>query len=190
MGKTMNTNFMKSLIMTGACAMLLAISTAAFAESDIGFKAIGPRLGYVDPGNDLDGAVEFGAAMEFGEFVRQLHWNGSVSFWSTGREYRYFNDRYDWTSRDIILRTGVDYHFIEGDWEPYAGGGLGLHFYSRDYGNAPNYGDSDENKLGLYIDGGVEHQLGERWTGQLQVQLDFADPDQTALMFNLLYVLK
>ena len=186
----MSKNLGKSVAILGVSIMLLAIAATASAESNIGFKAIGPRLGVVDPGNDLDGAVEFGAAMEFGEFVRQLHWNGSLSFWSTGREYRYFNDRYDWTLRDIIVRTGVAYHSIEGDWEPYAGGGLGLHFYSWDYSNAPNYSNSDDSKLGLYVDGGVEHQIAERWTGQLQVQLDFADPDQTALMFNLLYVLK
>lgn len=187
---TTNKTFVRWFFIFGACVMLLSVSTIASAESDIGFKAIGPRLGFVDPGSNLDGTIEFGAAMEFGEFVRQLHWNGSVSFWSTSREYHYFNDNYDWTLRDIILRSGVDYHFLEGDWEPYAGGGLGLHFYSWDYSNAPNYSNSNDNKIGLYIDGGVEHPLSERWTGKLEVQLDFAEPDQTALMFNLLYVLK
>lgn len=186
----MNTRY---FIVTGLAAvliMLFGISTVAVAESDIGFKAIGPRIGFVDPGSNLDETIEFGVAMEFGEFVKQLHWDGSISFWSTGREYRINDNRYDWTLRDIIVRTGVDYHFIEGDWEPYAGGGIGLHFYSWDYSNSPNYSNADDTKAGLYIDGGIEHQLGENWTGQLELQLDFADPDQTALMFNLLYVLK
>lgn len=169
--------------------MLLAFGSVASAESNIGFKAIGPRLGFVDI-DSFDETIELGVAMEFGEFVPQLHWDGSVSFWSTDREYHYFDNRYDWTLRDVIIRSGVNYHFIEGEWEPYAGGGIGMHFYSWDYSNAPNYNNADETKIALYIDGGVEHTFNENWKGQLQIQFDFAEPDQTALMFNLLYVLK
>jgi opacity protein-like surface antigen len=92
--------------------------------------------------------------------------------------------------RDFILRSGVNYHFLEGDWVPYAGGGLGLHFYSWDYSGMPSFSNNTDTKIGLYIDGGVEHAFNEKWKGQLQVQLDFADPDQTALLFNLIYNLK
>ena len=171
--------------------MLLACCSVASAKSDIGFKGIGPRIGYVDPEGSLDGTVEFGAAFEFGEFVRQLHWDGSVSFWSSGRNYQYpGGNRYDWSLRDFVLRSGVNYHFLEGEWVPYAGGGLGLHFFSWDYRGAPTYNNNTDNKLGVYIDGGVEHAFNEKWVGQLQIQLDFANPDQTALLFNLIYRLK
>ena len=101
----------------------------------------------------LDGTVEFGVALEFGEFVRQLHWDGSVSFWSTGRDYQYYYEnhyhKYSWTLRDFVLRSGVNYHFLEGEWVPYAGGGLGLHFYSWDYSGAPNYNNTSDTKLGI-----------------------------------------
>ncbi len=181
------------------CLALLLSSTEVFARSttqnestsDIGFKGIGPRLGYVNPGSDLDGTAQFGVAFEFGEFVRQLHWDGSVNFWSTGRNYPYYHanryDYYSWKLSDFSLRSGVDYHFMEGPWVPYAGGGLGLHFYSWDYAGAPYYNNTNDTKLGLYIDGGLEHQFSDAWTGQMQLQFDFADPDQNALMFNLIY---
>lgn len=170
--------------------MLLAFGTVASAKSDIGFKGVGPRIGFVDPEGGLDGTIEFGAAFEFGEFAPQLYWDGSASFWSTGREYRYFNDNYNWTLRDLVLRSGVNYHFTEGEWEPYAGGGLGLHFYSWDYSGSPSFNNANDNKIGIYIDGGIEHEFSADTKGQLQLQFDFAEPDQTALLFNLIFNLK
>ena len=129
---SMYTTLIRVSVCTAVCLMVVAFTNAAVAKSDIGFKGIGPRIGYVDPEGGLDGTIEFGAAMEFGEFVRQLHWDGSVSFWSAGRDYNYYNGsgyrNYSWSLRDFILRSGINYHFLEGEWEPYVGGGLGLHF--------------------------------------------------------------
>ena len=190
----MNTRSFMVMVFAGGCILLSACCTEDSAKSDIGFKGIGQRIGFVDPEGGLDGTVEFGVAFEFGEFVRQLHWDGSVSFWSSGRNYRYYHDdrydKYDWTLRDFVLRSGVNYHFVEGEWVPYAGGGLGLHFYSWDYSGAPYYNNANDTKIGLYIDGGLEHQFSANWTGQMQLQFDFAEPDQTALLFNLIYRLK
>ncbi|MBU0507849.1 porin family protein [bacterium] len=190
----MNSNSTVLMTFVGACILLSVCCTEASAGSGIGFKGIGPRIGYVDPESDLDGTVEFGVAFEFGEFVPQLHWDGSVSFWSTGQDWDYYDGnshhKYDWTLRDFVLRSGVNYHFLEGDWVPYAGGGLGLHFYSWDYSGAPNWANSSDTEFGFYIDGGIEHAFNEKWLGQLQLQFDFADPDQTALLFNLIYRLQ
>jgi hypothetical protein len=190
----MNTRSVMATVFVGACILLLACCTEASAKSDIGFKGIGPRIGYVDPEGGLDGTVEFGVAFEFGEFVRQLHWDGSVSFWSSGRDWQYYDGnlhhKYDWKVRDLVVRSGVNYHFLEGEWVPYAGGGLGLHFYSWDYSGAPNWANNSDTKFGIYIDGGIEHDFSKNVAGQLQLQFDFADPDQTALLFNLIFRLR
>jgi hypothetical protein len=191
-------NIRSVMVMTfvGACILLSVCWTEASAESDIGFKGWGPRIGYVDPEGTLDGTVELGVAFEFGEFVPQLHWDGSISFWSSGRNYPYWDNGhhywryYDWTLRDLVLRSGVNYYFTEGEWIPYAGGGLGLHFYSWDYNDYPDHPSSSDTEFGIYIDGGIAHEFNESWTGQMQLQLDFADPDQTALLFNLIYRLE
>lgn len=182
------------MVFVGACFLLSACGMEAYASSDIGFKGIGPRLGYVDPEGGFDGTVEFGVAFEFGEFVPQLHWDGSVSYWSTGHEWEYYDGnsyrKYDWSLSDFVLRSGVNYHFLEGEWVPYAGGGLGLHFYSWDYSGTPSRGNSSDAEFGFYIDGGIQRTFSEKWLGQLQLQFDFADPDQTALLFNLIYRLQ
>jgi hypothetical protein len=128
----MKTHTVMLRIFAFACILLSASRMEAATQGNIGFKRIGPRIGIVDPGAGLDATAEFGLSFEFGEIVRQLHWDGSVSFWSSGRNYPYYDNlnryyRYNWTLRDIVLRSGVNYHFTEGEWVPYAGGGLGLH---------------------------------------------------------------
>lgn len=184
--------FLKSMVFAGTLILFSAVLSDTQA-SEIGFKGIGPRVGYVNP-DGLDGTVEFGVALEFGEIVRQLHWDGSLSYWSAGHDYEYYtgnsHNKYNWKLQDIVLRTGVNFHFIEGEWVPYAGGGVGMHFYSWDYNGAPYYSDNDKTEFGIYIDGGIEHEFNESWIGQMQVQFDFADPDQTALLINLIYRLQ
>ncbi len=192
----MNIRSVMAMVFVGACVLLSAGYTQASDDSNIGMKGIGPRIGYVDPSGALDGTVELGVVFDFGQFVPQLHWDGSVSFWSSGQNYHYYDyphhyDRYyDWTLRDLALRSGVNYHFLEGEWVPYVGGGLAIHFYSWNYNGMPDSPTASDTKVGLYFDGGISHEFNEDWTGQMQIQSDFADPDQTALLFNLIYRLK
>ncbi len=198
----MITRSVTSLVLVGACLALSTGYTAAFAEkiykhtqteSNLGLKGMGPRIGFVDPEGVLDGTVEIGMVFDFGEFTPQLKWDGSVSFWSSDRTYRYYdtphNDwrYYDWKLRDLILRSGVNYYFMADEWVPFVGGGIGMHFYSWDYNDYPNHPSPSETRIGIYIDGGIEHDFGESWTSQVQLQFDSADIDQTALMFNFIH---
>lgn len=194
-------NFQKRIIpaVIGACLMLTAFSANALTRSDktvhygsdIGFKGWGPRLAFVDPEGPFAGTAEVGVVFDFGEFIPQLRWDGSISAWSSGRRYQYYNnnryENYDWTVRDFILRTGVNYRLIEGAWVPYVGGGIGVHFYSWDYNRSPYYSNSSESKIGIYLDGGIEHQFSDSWKGQMQLQGDTGDFDQTSLIFSLIY---
>jgi opacity protein-like surface antigen len=166
---------------------LLQSSEPALAASDIGLKGIGPRLGYVDPEHGLDGTIEFGADFKLGTWVKQLHWDASATYWSSGWEYPGpGGSRYDWSLSDFAIRTGVNYHFMEGEFQPFAGGGLGVHFLSWEYDNYPYPVDNSDSEFGLYIDGGVEYHFNPKWVGDASVQLDFADPDQTALILQLI----
>jgi len=199
----MDNRSLKSLVLAAACLLVITWAADASAagsyrqgesRSDIGFKGWGPRLGFVDPDGPLDGTAELGVVFELGEFTPHLKWDASVSFWSTGRRYFYHNNNqdywYDWRLRDFILRTGVNYMFTDGEWIPYLGGGIGIHSYSWDYNDSPFYNNVSETRVGFYIDGGIEHQFTESWTGQMQVQFDSADLDQTALLLNLIYRLR
>lgn len=171
--------------------MLFGLTASGHAETDIGFKGIGGRIGYVDPEADYDGTFTLGLVADLGTWVRQLHWDASLSYWSSGYDFDWTGHDYDVTLTDFALRSGVKYHFIEGPWEPYAGGGLGLHFFSwdadwpHDYRNAE---DSD-TEFGFYIVGGVEHRFSDQWKASGELQFDWADLDQTSVQVNVIYLL-
>lgn len=168
----------------------LLLSQPSFAASDIGLKGIGPCLGFIDPEGALDGTVEFGVDFELGTLTKQLYWDASAMFWRAGQEYRYINRNYDWKLRDFALRSGVDYHFVEGELEPYAGGGVGIHFRSWDYAgyDGPAF-DNSETDFGIYIQGGLEYEFNSKTSGDVKLQFDLADPDQTALVFQVIFML-
>ena len=44
----------RTLLLTFAVTVLIALPTHANAETDIGFKGVGVRIGYVDPSKDSD----------------------------------------------------------------------------------------------------------------------------------------
>lgn len=178
----------KSLRASALCiAVGVTLATPALAQSDIGLKGIGPRLGYVDPESSLDGTLVIGGDVQLGEFVPQLKWDASLSYWRSEQDWSFAGYHYNWSLSDLAVRSGVNYHFLEGDWEPYAGGGLGLHFYSWDHDGAVVADDDSETEFGVYIDGGVHHQFSSQWSGQAQVQLDFNDVDQTTLFVQAIY---
>jgi hypothetical protein len=179
---------LKSVFIGCAVAIALVATAASAAQPDIGVKGVGVRLGYVDPESSWDGTVEFGADMQLGEWIPQLKWDASISYWKSTLSWGYLSSNYDWSLSDIAIRTGVNYELLKGPWVPYVGGGLGLHMYSFDYSNAPNYpGTHSDSKLGLYLDGGVTHNFNAQWSGQAQLQFDFADNDQTAIMLQAIY---
>ncbi|MBK6765077.1 MAG: hypothetical protein IPG71_01855 [bacterium] len=172
---------------------LLRGQQAYAADSDIGVKGIGLRLGYVDPESEYSGTVLLGAFADLGTITDKLYVDASLTYWSSDWDYNYYD--YDWTVSltDIALRGGVKYHFSEGEWEPYAGGGLAMHFYSASYespsGYSWSYSGADGSDFGIYICGGVEKQLSEKIIGSGELMLDFSGVGQTALQVNLAYML-
>jgi len=182
---------LRASLVFALCAALLGVSGAALAQSDIGFKGIGGRIGYVDPEADYDGTITFGVVADLGTWTPQLHWDASLCYWSSSYDFDWTGHNYDITLSDFALRSGVKYHFIEGPWEPYAGGGLGLHFFSWDADWPQGYGGASDSdtEFGFYIVGGVEHRFNDQWKGSAEFQLDWADLDQTTIQFNVIHIL-
>lgn len=170
---------------------IVLMAHSALAETDLGFKGIGGRLGYVDPESEYNGTFTLGAVADFGTFVPKLHWDAALTFWKSSLDWGWYGSTYDVTLTDIALRTGVKYHFIEGPWEPYAGGGLGLHFFSSDV-SAPSgavWTGADDTEFQFYIVGGVQHPLTKSLIGSAELQLDIGDLDQTNIQINVMYLL-
>jgi hypothetical protein len=168
--------------------VVLIAALPVLAQTDVGFKGIGGRLAFVDPEGDYDGTIGFGVVADLGEWIPQLHWDASAMYWSSSAGY--VNG--DFKIHDVGLRSSVKYHFIKGPWEPYAGGGIGIHMYGWSYEWHHGYYGAPDNtntQFGLQILGGVEHQFNPNWKGSAEVEFDFQDFGQTLLQVNAIYML-
>lgn len=173
--------------------LVLALALPAFGQSDIGFKGVGGRLAFVDPEGPWDGTVGIGFVTDLGTIVPQLHWDASILYWHA--DHGAFDA--DLGLRDVGFRTSVAYHFIEGPWEPYAGGGVGIHFYHFSHDYHRNYHgvyyldtyDRDDTEFGIQLLGGVQHTFSPRWKDSAEIEFDLADIDQTLLQFTVIYML-
>jgi opacity protein-like surface antigen len=161
---------------------LLAVPAAMAAQPDLGLKGIGARIGYMDP-EAGDGAILFGANFDFGTWIEQLVWDGSIEYWTTGEDF----GPYEYSYSNLALRSGVKYMFLPDQWRPFAGGGLGIHMFNFESEDQFGSYDDSDTELGFYIDGGVETDLSAKWTGAAEVRLDFVDFDQTSIVFTGTY---
>jgi len=168
-----------------AAVALFLISVPVLGQSDIGFKGIGAKIGYMKP-EDIDGTFTVGAVVDLGTFIPELGWDASVQYWSSG------NDEFesDWSLADIAIKSTVRYFFpTAGNVAPYAGGGLGIHFYSSEQDGPGGSHSDSESEFGFHILGGVGFPLAPRWKAQVEAEYADADLDQIAVVANFIYAL-
>ena len=128
-----------------------------------------------------------GAVADLGTFIPKLHWDAAVYYWSSSLDYT----GWDWSLRDVAIKTQVKYHFMEGQWEPYVGGGFGMHFFSWDYDYPSGYHgitfDDSSTEFGFQFIGGIQYKINQQWKASGELELDWADLDQTHLQFGFIY---
>ncbi|MBU1636210.1 porin family protein, partial [bacterium] len=172
------------LVLISSLVVLASGFSSAYAESDIGFKGIAGRLGYVDIDN-WDGTFNIGVAADLGTWMENLKWDASIEYWSSSESAYGF----DLSISDIALRSGVLYEFMQDKFRPRAGGGLAFHMISWEWA-VPTWGttgwstaDDSETKFGFYLQGGVETDLSDKLKGAADLRLDMVeDADQTHIM--------
>jgi hypothetical protein len=184
---------------TATCILLLTIcmfvaeGSYAASTSDLGFKGIGGRIGFVKPEADFKTTVEIGLVTDWGTVARNLFIESAVTYWKSSYDVKLAAHTWGFYDADFAVKAGLKYHFLDREWQPFAGGGLGLHFYST-AAEAPSeyhggYPYKDETQWGFYLVGGIEHQFTEDLKGSVEVQWDAADINQTALQLNLIYLI-
>jgi len=172
---------------------LLLSSSFVLAESNIGFNGIGGRLGYVMPEGDLDGTFNFGVVADLGEWMDNLGWEAAVTYWSSSEDLGVG----EFSVSDIAIKTAVKYFFEVGDSQirPFAGAGIGMHMFKSEWQwtGHPLYGSHEESEsdseFGFSLHGGAEMPLSDKLKGQAEVELDFADLDQTHIQATVIYLL-
>jgi hypothetical protein len=175
--------------MKARTAILLALLIGMFAwqnaaaQTDLGLKGAGLRLGIVAPDN-VDTTPSVGLFADLGTFAPQVGFEAYGNYWSQTEGLLGFGEA---TVRDIALGARTKYYFPVNSpqFQPFIGGGLGLHFVTakvlvpaQDFGGfmlpAEEYQETS-TKLGLDLGGGVAAPvgvstklLGEVWYGIVQ----------------------
>lgn len=121
----------------------------------LGFRGIGARIGFVDP-EDASSTVVWGAHVDAGTLVRNVHLLPYFEYWSAGAEVGEFQA--DVSDLTIAADINVDFPLQDARITPYLGGGLGVHFLNAET-NAPGETSSDETKFGLNVQGGMRNQI-------------------------------
>jgi opacity protein-like surface antigen len=146
-----------------ALAMLAVLPAAAAAAS---FTAFGPQLGFSSGPNQF----VFGGHLQWGDIAPQLDFVPGIDLG--------FGDH------KTVVSVNGDFHYrldTKSQWQPYLGGGVGIHFFSFD-NVAPGVDKTDTRAGGHFIAGAdVETKSHSRFFAELK--LGFADsPDFKAMV--------
>ena len=153
------------LLLAIACLLLGVCSSPAVAQDQsqtydpqnpgLGFRGIGARIGFVDP-EDASSTVVWGAHVDAGTLVRNVHLIPYFEYWSAGAEVGGFSA--DVSDFNLAADINVDFPLQDARITPYLGGGLGVHFISAST-NVPGEDGEDHTKFGLNAQGGMRNQI-------------------------------
>lgn len=162
----------------------IVFGQAAYANTNIGLKGIGGRVGFVEPDHG-DGAVTLGVVADMGTWTENLPWELALTWWSAGEDV----GSYEWSYTDIAIRNSVYYLFeLDKGLYVYPGAGLGVHFLNASVEGPGNYdADESDTELSLMILGGLQFPISGKWHGQAEIQFDFGDAEQTNIQFDFIY---
>lgn len=143
--------FRKTLALCALCALL---PTAAFAAGT--FSTFGPRVGF-STGPDQ---IVFGGQLQMMDVAPDIDLVPSLDFG--------FGDN----TTTVSINGDLHYRFqLSGSkWSPYAGAGIGVHFYSFDHGN---FEDNSVTRAGgsVVLGADVPTQSGNRFFSELKLGL-------------------
>ena len=156
----------RSLLLLALASLVLGLgSSPAMAQDQsqtydpqnpgLGFRGIGARIGFVDP-EDASSTVVWGAHVDAGTLVRNVHLVPYFEYWSAGAEVGGFEA--DVSDLTIAADINVDFPLQDARITPYLGGGLGVHFLSAE-SNVPGEEGGDDTKFGLNAQGGMRNQI-------------------------------
>lgn len=183
------------LILLPVLIYLMSVSLVA-AQTNIGFMGIGGKLGYVKP-EDIDGTFGLGFLVDLGTITPLLRLEGNVDYWSKSYDDDFRDLDADWKYSDLSFGATTKYFFpTQGNVNPYAGGGLAIHIFSRKWESEeahPVRGrdwDDSETDIGFHMVGGIETDLSPQMKGAGEFRYTIADPNNWGIFCLITYLLK
>ncbi|KAA3610577.1 MAG: hypothetical protein DWQ05_21395 [Calditrichaeota bacterium] len=166
---------------------LLVLSGGAFAQSDIGLKGAGVRLGLVDP-DGIDSTIGFEGFADLGTF-NKFALEASILFWKKTVD--------PVSLRDLAFGVTGRYFFDMGESgvKPFASAGVGLHMVKSevdfDLGFFGGSGttDASSTEFGIKVGGGANYDINEKMAFTGEVSFHLGDIEQLNILGGISYKL-
>ncbi|MBN2008412.1 outer membrane beta-barrel protein [candidate division KSB1 bacterium] len=184
---------MKRLLFVALAVLML--TNLSFAQAEIGLNAVGGHIGYIMPEDPIDNTIGFGAAADLGTIRPDIHLKAFLDYWGKTYDAGY----YEWTYSEIIVGATAKYYFAkQGEFLPYAGGGLGLVIgkssgkYTGPQYSGYTYADdsSSDTKLGFHFCAGADYPLSPTLTGFGEIKYTINGADFFGIYIGAVYKLK
>jgi opacity protein-like surface antigen len=173
--------------------MLMALLTvSASAKSDLGFKSLGVRVGFIMPEDPIESTVGFGAQANFGTIATNIALDGFVEYWSKKYDLGF---GYDATFSEFVLGAMLKYYFpMESSIKPYAGAGLAMHFgtakteYANPFGGGTVSASASNSDIGIPLVGGVDLSLSPQLNGFAELKYAVTDLSYFGIFVGVNYL--
>ena len=178
-----------------ALAVCMLAWQSAWAQADLGLKAMGGTIGMVSPEN-VDATFGLGVFLDHGTIMPNVGLESRLDYWSKSESAGSFGST---TVRDVVLGVRGRYMFtnVNPKITPFAGAGLAMHFLNvkaeipeQNFGGFVVPGmvvEDSVSRVGLDLGGGISAPinpktafLAEMWFGvvsdfsQLSVKVGFS----------------
>ena len=164
--------------------LIVLLAGSAFGKTNLGLFGVGGRLGYIMPEDPIDNAFNLGVIADLGTIIPSLHLEAYLDYW--GKSYDVGD--FEWSWSVIGLGAVVKYYFkMDSKIQPYAGGGLGLDFFSTKVENA---GSDSSIEFALRLLGGAQMPLTPKIDGFAQLMFSTSDIDYFGIFLGAVYKLK
>ena len=186
---------MKHLVVSVvAVVAVCSLAASSFAAAQIGFNAIGPKLGFILPEDPIESTFGFGLESDLGTITPVIRLGAFLEYWSKGNDV----GSYKWSWSDLAFGASGKYYFGQkGSLEPYAGAGLGLHRAKSEWEHpawAGYYGATTysvtNTEFGFHVMAGAEFEVGPKMKAFAELRYSLSTPDYLGIWGGVLYSLK
>ncbi len=159
--------------------IVLLCGNLAFAQSDIGLKGVGAKIGFVAPEDPIESTIGFGAVADLGTITPAIHLGAFVDFWKKSYDTGSLGGTFEASFTEIAIGALGKYYFPMSNsaFKPYAGAGLGLTIGKAKVDSPYGGGSDSSTDFGFRILGGADYALSPTLTGFAEAvyQIDGAD---------------
>jgi len=184
---------MKKLVLIVLVVSMMA--TMAFAQADIGLKAVGGKVSFVMPEDPIESTIGLGVAADLGTITDAIHLAAFVEYWGKSYDVGSYGET---SFSEITIGATAKYYFeMDSQFKPYAGAGLGFIIGSSSWeytGPSSPYitetktSDSDTD-IGFHFVGGADYELSDTMTGFAEVKYAMNGIDTFIISAGVLFKL-